>query len=159
MIGQGAQRERGGVTEQNGSYRMMRRLLIIGLVALVLLVIAWWRYNSELSQAASIPPPVVKTSVVSPVPAVTTVPTPNTPSASQAPAPITKTQLQINGKTVPVPASGTVDQTIQSPDGTSTVHFSTNSTSSGSNDSSTSTDIQIDSTSNSSSQVVTNETH
>lgn len=159
MIGQIARHDKvvhSGVAGQTGLYRTMRQLIIIGLVSVVLLAIALWRYNAELTQAASIPPPVEQTSVVSPTPPPVP-PTPPVPPVSQTPAPVTKTQLQVNGQTIPVPTNGTVQQTVQSPDGTSTVHFSVNSTSSGSNDSSSSTDIQVDS--NSSSQVVSDDTH
>lgn len=156
MIGQIAQHDRGMHTDK--LQYMARQLVPIVVVALALLVFAWWRYNSELSQAASIPPPVEQSSVVSPTPAVKT-PTSPVPGTAQATAPVVSTQLQVNGQTIPVPANGTVNQTMQSPDGTSTVHFSVNSTSSGSNNSSSSTDIQVDSTSNSSSQVVTDDTH
>jgi len=148
---------KGTLIQRALSYTLIRQLCIIGLVATVLLVVAWWRYSSELSQAASIPAPTIHASVLSPVPSPVEPITQLQVTGQQTPAPVVKTQLEVNGQTIPVPTNGTVEETVQSPDGNSSVHLSVDATSTGSKSTSSSTRIQMNSTSHS--QVVTNETH
>lgn len=148
---------KGTLIQRALSYTLIRQLCLIGLVATVLLVIAWGRYNSELSQATSIPAPTIQTSVKSPAPSQVAPITQLHVTDEQAPAPGIKTQLEVNGQTIPVPENGTVDETIQSPDGASSVHLSVDATSTGSKSTSSSTRIQMNSTSHT--QVVSHEAH
>ena len=148
---------KGTLIQRALSYTLIRQLCIIGLVATILLVIAWGRYNSELSQATAIPAPTTRTSVLSPAPSQVAPITQLHVTEQQAPVSDVKTQLEVNGQTVPVPTNGTVDETIQSPDGNSSVHLSVDATSTGSKSTSSSTRIQMNSTSRT--QVVAHETH
>lgn len=139
------------------SYTLIRQLCIIGIVATIALLTAWWRYSTEVSQVTTIPAPVVKTSVISPLSSEVAPVTHVQVSDQQTPASTTKTQLEVNGQAVPVPTNGTVEQTIQSPDGNTSVNLSVDATSTGSKSTSSSTRIQMNSSSHS--QVVTHETH
>jgi hypothetical protein len=132
----------------------------MGLVVVVILLTVWWHFSSAVSHVTMGPAPVVKPSVaaevsppVTPAPAVTQLQV----SGQQSSPANVKTQLEVNGQPVTVPTNGTVQETIQSPDGNTSVHLSVDATSTGSKNTSSSTHIQMNSSSHS--QVVTNETH
>lgn len=143
------------------TYKLIRQLCIVGLVVAVLLLTVWWHFSSAVSHITSVPVPATKPSIateVTPAPTAPTLPETQVQVSGQQTSPATvKTQLEVNGQSVPVPTNGTTQETIQSPDGNTSVHLSIDATSSGSEKNSSSTRIQMNSSSHS--QVVTHETH
>lgn len=137
------------------SYTLVRQLLIVGIVAIIILLTVWWRYSSQLSQVSPTPAPAAKSSSLSPLPLKTTPITDVQVSGQQTTPSATTTHLEVNGQTVPVPTNGTTRQTVESPDGNTSVNLSVESTSSGSKNTSSSTHIQMNSSSHT--QVTTNE--
>lgn len=69
-----------------------------------------------------------------------------TVSGSSTPDSTVKSQVTINGKSVPVPTNGTVSQTVTNPDG-STSSFSVSNDTQGDNSSYTSTNLDVSSSS------------
>jgi hypothetical protein len=148
---------KGATIQRALSSTLFRQFCIIGIVATIILLTAWWHYSREVSQVTSLPAPIVKAKILPPVSSDTTPVTRVQVNQQQTPDSKANTKLEVNGQTVQVPANGTTEQTIQSPDGNTSVNLSIDATSNGSKNTSSSTRIQMNSSSHS--QVVTHETH